>query len=460
MLIVTLLTTLNAFAYDIQIDNIYYYVNINDFTCEVTYKDANYNSYSGDIIIPETVTYKTKKLRVTGIGYRAFYNCTDLASVTIGKSVSIIKEAAFMDCSGLESITIPNSVTRIDNYAFSGCSSIKELILEDGTSSLSLGYSPYSYTFEGWTTNQSCGLFYPCPIENVYIGRDISYERPPFYDTLTGGNPSIKSVTFGNCVTKICYNTFYKCSNLTSITIGNSVSKIEDDAFEGCPNLVSIYLEGTIPPIVGNDNFTKSHYMDATVYVPFGSLATYQVAETWNNFWDIQEYYLDKYFYVNYIVDGETYATDSVKHGDTIILKEIPIKEGHTFSGWSEVPEKMPANDITVEGTFSVNSYTVTFMIDNEVYKTFNVKYGAEIELPSVPEKDGYTFSGWGNVPETMPAKDIIIQGSYIADTAIEDIFIDLENIEVYNLKGVRITETDKLTRGIYIINGNKTFVK
>ena len=289
MLIVTLLTTLNAFAYDIQIDNIYYYVNVNDFTCEVTYKDANYNSYSGDIVIPETVTYKTKTLRVTGIGYRAFYNCTDLTSVTIGKSVSIIKEDAFMDCSGLESITIPNSVTRIDNYAFSGCSSLKELTLEDGTSSLSLGYCPYSYTFEGWTTNQSCGLFRFCPIENVYIGRDISCEQSPFYDTLNEGNPNIKSVTFGNTVTKIRYNAFYKCSNLTSLTIGNSVNKIEDDAFEGCPNLVSIYLEGTIPPIVEGDNFTKRHYMDATVYVPQGSLSTYQSADIWKNFWDIRE---------------------------------------------------------------------------------------------------------------------------------------------------------------------------
>ena len=105
----------------------------------------------------------------------------------------------------------------------------------------------------------------------------------------------------------------------------------------------------------------------------------------------------------------------------------------------------MPANDITVEGTFSVNSYTVTFMIDNEVYKTFNVKYGAEIELPSVPEKDGYTFSGWENVPETMPAKDIVIQGSYTVDTAIEEIYLDLENIEVYNLRGVRLLKLTNL---------------
>ena len=521
MLIVTLLTSLNTFAYDIQIDNIYYYVNVNDFTCEVTSKDANYNSYSGDIIIPETVTYKTKTLRVTGIGYNAFYNCTDLTSVTIGKSVTVIKENAFYNCSGLESITIPNSVTRIDNYAFSGCSSLKELIIEDGTNPLSLGKCSYSYTFDGWTRSANSGLFFKSPIETVYIGRNINNDYPPFYDDIEGGNINIKSAIIGNSVTNIRYATFYKCSNLTSLTIGNSVNKIEDDAFEGCPNLVSIYLEGTIPPIVEGDNFTKHHYMDATVYIPQGSLSTYQSADIWKVFWDIQEYYLDKYFYVNYIVNGESYATDSVKHGDTIILKENPVKEGHTFSGWSEVPGRMPANDITIEGYFNVNSYTITYKVDGEEYKTVNVvfgekvelidvptkeghtfsgwseapaimpanditikgsftvnsynvqfvideevyetatiEYGAEIELPSVPEKEGHTFSGWENIPETMPARDIIIQGSYIANTAIEDIYLDLENIEVYNLKGVRITETDKLTRGIYIINGNKTFIK
>lgn len=289
MLIVTLLTSLNTFAYDIQIDNIYYYVNVNDFTCEVTSKDANYNSYSGDIIIPETVTYKTKILRVTGIGYNAFYNCTDLTSVTIGKSVTVIKENAFYNCSGLESITIPNSVTRIDNYAFSGCSSLKELIIEDGTNSLSLGKCSYSYTFDGWTRSANCGLFFKSPIETVYIGRNINNDYPPFYDDIEGGNINIKSAIIGNSVTNIRYATFYKCSNLISLTIGNSVNKIEDDAFEGCPNLVSIYLEGTIPPIVEGDNFTKRHYMDATVYVPQGALDAYQTADVWKNFWDIQE---------------------------------------------------------------------------------------------------------------------------------------------------------------------------
>jgi hypothetical protein len=120
----------------------------------------------------------------------------------------------------------------------------------------------------------------------------------------------------------------------------------------------------------------------------------------------------------------------------------------------------MPANDISIEGTFSVNNYTITYIIDGEVYETATIEYGAKIELPSVPEKEGYTFSWMNEIPKTMPAKDIVIHGSYVADTAIEEIYLEFENIKVYNLRGLRITETDKLTRGVYIINGKKTFVK
>ena len=163
---------------------------------------------------------------------------------------------------------------------------------------------------------------------------------------------------------------------------------------------------------------------------------------------------------ITYIVDGKVFATDSVAYGTEIILCDEPVKEGHTFSGWSEVPETMPAEDITVEGSFTVNSYTVTFMIDGEIYKIVTVEYGAEIEIPVVVEKEGYIFNGWEDIPEMMPANDIIINGRYMVDTAIGEIIADFEKNEVYNLKGLRITDMNKLTRGIYIVNGKKVFVK
>ena len=161
------------------------------------------------------------------------------------------------------------------------------------------------------------------------------------------------------------------------------------------------------------------------------------------------------------MVDGEVYETMTVNYGSTIEPIAEPTKEGHTFSGWSEIPATMPANDVVVEGSFSINSYTITFMIDGEVYETMTVEYGAEIELPTPPEKEGYIFTGWIGVPATMPAEDIVIEGRFEIDTTgINAVILDLEKNEVYNLKGQRITESENLTRCIYIVNGKKVYIK
>ena len=163
---------------------------------------------------------------------------------------------------------------------------------------------------------------------------------------------------------------------------------------------------------------------------------------------------------VTFMVDGEVYETITVEYGATIEPIAEPTKVGHTFKGWSDIPATMPAEDIVVEGSFSINSYTVTFMVDGEIYETMNVKYGAEIELPTPPEKEGYVFTGWIDVPATMPAEDIIIEGSYKVNTGISAVGLDLEKNEVYNLKGQRVTESENLIRGIYIVNGKKVYVK
>jgi len=166
------------------------------------------------------------------------------------------------------------------------------------------------------------------------------------------------------------------------------------------------------------------------------------------------------YYTITYMVDGEVYATDSIAYGAKIEPMQEPTKEGHTFSGWSDIPETMPASDVTVEGTFTVNYYTVTFVVDGEVYQSISVKYGTEIELPAAPEKEGYIFTGWIDVPATMPAEDIVIEGKFEINTGIGITNFDLEKDEIYNLNGLRIINTEDITRGIYIINGKKVLVK
>ena len=321
--VAVLLCSATANAYDFEVDGIYYNIlSMSDLTVEVTKGD---NEYSGEVIIPSIVSYKSKALTVTSIG-----------------------SYAFDDCSGLTSVTIGNSVTYIGNYAFIFCTSLKDLRIEDGETTLLLGY------------NSNKGLFYDCPLESLYLGRNIQYETgyssgySPFF-----GNKTLKSATIGNSVTSIgdyafyyCtgltsvtipnsvtsigYGAFYDCSGLTSITIpegvtsignnafsfcsgltsitisnsvtsignwafsncinlesvtiGNSVTSIGYYAFSYCNSLTSIHLLGETPPTVGSDNFTNKQYLNMIVYIPKGTLAAYQAADTWKYFWDIQEF--------------------------------------------------------------------------------------------------------------------------------------------------------------------------
>ena len=105
----------------------------------VTYRGSSYSSYSeysGNVVIPETVTYNGKTYSVTGIDFYAFSCCGGLTSVTIPSSVTSIGSSAFLACHNLTSITIPNSVTRIDEEAFCGCSSLTSVTIPKSVTSI------------------------------------------------------------------------------------------------------------------------------------------------------------------------------------------------------------------------------------------------------------------------------------------------------------------------------------
>lgn len=116
---------------------------------------------------------------------------------------------------------------------------------------------------------------------------------------------------------------------------------------------------------------------------------------------------------LTYQVDGVVYKTVSYDFGATITAEAEPTKEGYTFSGWSEIPKTMPAQDISVIGTFTINKYKLIYMLDGESYKEYEVEYGATITPEADPSKEGCEFSGWSEIPATMPAQDVTVTGTF-----------------------------------------------
>ena len=208
--------TLWAADYDARINMIYY--KFSGTNAIVTY-GSTYNSYSGVVVIPESVIYNDVTYNVKSIGSSAFSGCT-----------------------GLTSIVIPNSVTSIGSPAFSGCSSLESISLPfvgdvPHTSSDKYQY-PFGYIFG--TAEYTGGI----ATYQYYYGSRTSSTRSSIYIIPS----SLKTVKITGS-SHITYGAFSSCSGLTNIEIPNSVTSIDGHAFSGCSGLTSIKLPNSIKSI-------------------------------------------------------------------------------------------------------------------------------------------------------------------------------------------------------------------
>lgn len=119
---------------------------------------------------------------------------------------------------------------------------------------------------------------------------------------------------------------------------------------------------------------------------------------------------------LTYQVDGRDYHIDRLEEGATPTLPSDPTKTGYTFTGWSGVPTTMPAEAVTAEAQFSLNSYKLTYVVDGETVEEIWYYYGSTITPRSYPSQYGYTFSGWNNLPASMPAYDVVVEGRFLKE--------------------------------------------
>ena len=294
ILLVAVIAALSSnvvYAYDFEVDGIYYNLDSTNKTAMVTYREKYAASYRGTIVIPEAISsngthYSVTSIgdnafsdcsgltlviipnSVTSIGKSAFSNCKELLSVTIPNSVTSIGDYAFYNCSGLTSVTIPNSVTSIGDYAFYNCSGLTSVTIPNSVTSIGNG------TF----SNCSGLTFVTIPNSTISIGFSAF-----------SGCTRLTLVSIPQKVESVGMSAFSGCTGITTVTIESSETLLEAYAFSECTSIKSVNVFSTLPPIGTDDTFALITYRDATLNVPKTAKDAYTRQTCWRNFRHVEE---------------------------------------------------------------------------------------------------------------------------------------------------------------------------
>jgi hypothetical protein len=359
---------------------------------------------------------------VSIIGDGAFKNCTNLKTVSLSEGLKSIGTGAFYGCEKLNSVNLPNSLLELGSGSFYNCEQLQAIKIPDGITSI------------------ESSTFYSCDnLVKVEIGKGVTcIGESAFFRC------GFTSVDFPDNVTTIKGGAFDNCFILHTVVLGKGIKEIEGNAFSYCGiNQLFCYSE-TIPST--NENaFKKVKMENAILYVADSLIDLYKQEAAWRDFGDYK-----KLPVISYYVDNELYKSYIIKYGYTIPLEPTPTKEGYTFSGWSDTPVTMGDLDLTITGSFSVNKYKLTYMVDGVEYKSYDVEYGATITPEEAPTKEGYTFSGWSEIPATMPAHDVIVTGIFTQETGIDQIMSNQNGkAMIFTIDGKRV---DNLKKGLNVI--------
>ena len=353
-LILLFVNPITSFAeYVVNVDGINYAIDDFRRTASVYYEwddegDIIPGFYSGNIIIPMSITYNGITYSVTSISAEAFWQCNRLTGVTIPNSVRSIGRDAFNGCTGLTDVTIPNSVTSIDTDAFYGCTGLTKVYINnlEAWSSISFSNSisnPCTYahhlflngeeitslTLPNSITTIKDFAFSGCTgLTDVTIPNSVTSIGSYAFQGCTGltdvtisaasigsyafsGCTGLKSINFNNVLKSIGTRAFNYCSSLKDLvipssvtyigsyafassgvnclTIPSSVSFIGNSAFASCVYLKDVFCLVQQPWLstIGDDVFyvySSYNYANRTLHVPFGMIEAYQVSTNWKDF--------------------------------------------------------------------------------------------------------------------------------------------------------------------------------
>ena len=360
------------------------------------------------IVIPDSVT---------NIGSAAFYRCENLVSVEMSNNLLSIGDSTFMYCFSLEEITLPKTLKEINSDAFSGCMKLNKIYVDEEIAIEKIGYNAFEGTkFYNDENNWTDG--------NLYIANSLIKANPDLVSYYLPDNVTcIATAAFDNCQ-KLIYaevigyssHVFDNCYNVESIVINNlerngfvsnlfldipmtlknvelksTISFVSDTAFYGIKN-IKIFVDHKEEAVMW-DHDTPNWSNENEVY--------YQNEWIYASFFDEYNKLISKNYYGIYQVIQQP------------ILHEY-YQEGykHTFIGWDldndNSPDSVQASSIVniiAKALYKVEKikYVVNYYdLDNKtILYTQYYDYNELLVTPNNPDKKGYNFLEWSNLPSS-----------------------------------------------------------
>lgn len=233
----------------------------------------------GDYYYKQYFEYKTSD---NEIGENMFIDC-GLSSIVMPDDITVIGTGAFKGCANLVSASISEKVTNIKSSAFEGCSQLESVVFPQNITELG------SLSFKG------------CK--------------------------ALKTFTFPK-VTSLADEILSGCDALVSVTIPETVTAVGSLVFAGCIKLAEIHVAASLPPDIGWSwqPFQNVDKNTCKLFIPAGSLASYNSAKEWGDF------------------------TNKIEEAEEIEPKIVEVAEAGTLSTFISVDEKNVIKDLTVIG--------------------------------------------------------------------------------------------------------------
>ena len=290
-------------AYDFEEGGIYYNLNEDGTTVTVTFETTSYNSYSGDVIIPDFVTHDGTTYTVTAIGEYAFMQSPDLTGIVISDSVKTVGRLAFRNCTGLRRVTIGKSITTLSPrqghnvfHVFSGCKGITsltwnavncadnggmgttylyEVTIGDEVQVIPDNFAKESEIFEVVIPNSVVSIG-SSAFQDCYYLQNMTFRA----SVISIGASAFKNchnldiTSLGDAVTTIGKSAFQGCYSIKEIDLGQSLTSISESSFESCSSLQRIEIPNTVTAIGGHAFKDCSSLTEVTMGNSVATIAT------------------------------------------------------------------------------------------------------------------------------------------------------------------------------------------